>query len=218
MAPRAKGILPSVRGPLSHSWDRKFLHGLQLKTVWPISLMQGKWFHINRPELELKFPRAFSLLKCLLSIGKVRSLPRSGRVLRVRLNFVEPQVWHHLSPYVWGTEPLCASPPSDPVDFGHEPFCHVQTQIRAFTWLGAQEEFVHACSLRASQWPELKIKHSSLDYTAPYPEILMHVLRRGALLTWLGCKVTLPLTFTAGEGMALCYACFINSEHTFPFI
>lgn len=61
----------------------------------------------------------------VLSIGKVRSLPHSGQVLRVRLNFVEPQVWHHLSPYVWGTEPLCASPPSDPVDFGCEPFCHV---------------------------------------------------------------------------------------------
>lgn len=180
--------------------------------------MQEKLFHINRPELKIKFPCAFSLLRCLLSIGKVRSLPLSGRVLRVRHNFVEPQVWHHLSPYVQGTQPPCASTPSDPVDFGCEPFCHVQTQIWAFTWLGAQEEFVHECSLRASQWPEWKIKHSSLDYTSPYPEILMHLLRRGALLTWLGCEVTLPPTFTAGEGMALCYACFINSEHTFPFI
>lgn len=65
---------------------------------------------------------------------------------------------------------------------------------------------------------ELKIKHSSLDYTAPHLETLVCDLRRGAFLACLELQVTLPPRSAAEGGTALRYACVINSEHTLPFI
>lgn len=58
--------------------------------------------------------------------------------------------------------------------------------------------------LPSVQGLELKIKHSSLDYTAPHLETLICDLRGGAFLACLELQVTLPCSSPAGGGMSLC--------------
>lgn len=61
--------------------------------------------------------------------------------------------------------------------------------------------------LPSVQGLELKIKHSSLDCTAPHLETLVCELSRGALVASLELQVTLPPSSPAGAGMALLGVC-----------